>query len=1138
MFNSQWQLSPNRGGRSFIAACLLLTGTMTVHADITACAGLTSPVPISEDAANPTEVIIGITTDEAVLDVDVYVDIAHDYIDDVSVDIISPTGTTVRLHDQGGGSNDFINVIFDDQGPPNGSIPWDSGCRMRPSGPGTLADLTGTGSAGNWTLRCLDSYSGGATGALNDWCLFSFDSGTSTSVLSVENLLCLDVGGTGNADITWSNPMTYDEIQVYIGGVLVDTLPGDSTFYSAIGSGIGSTMEVCLLPTSLGAGPCESECCSITTQPMAPAVQECRTPASVVGNTVPQTVDVITIADDITIGDLQVQVDLNHPFIGDLVIDLVHGGTTVRLHNENGGAATTIEATFWDLGAAPGTIPINCGCPIQPTGPGVLSDYLGTTSLGDWSLIIEDVFTGGGPRIGSLDSWCIRAFEQGSVTDLNCSAASGSITAELTWANPQGYDSFEIYADGVLEAIVDNGSATSYTTTPQTIPSSILYCVTPQLVGEVIPSNCCTVDYLVQPISDLVASSVPGTGELQVSWANASVYDEVRIYVDGGQEGAVAGTVTSWTGGPRPVPGTAVVCVEAFQNGNVAELICRNAPLMVARDLMVCREPGSPINQATSPVTDFILITSNTLIGDIDVLLDVRHPFVGDLIVDLNSPSGIEVRLHDLLGGADSDMSVLYSNGAAANAPPYDCGCAMEASGPRSMQDFVNTTTQGPWVMSIEDVYPGNIATFDRWCLLIDGGCQVLPPQDVSAMSNGTDITLEWINPLDYDEIQVMRDGVIVATGLPGTATSFIDIPAAGAHEYRLVGFDFALGCSNTSLPASAGVSITDVVWIGETGGNILSGLILADTLTQLGRTVMTVDTLDASLLDSTGVPDILWCCLGTYPERYELTAEDGVVLSEIHTGDSGLDGTQERDEVSIYIESNDAWAYDDPTVFAQFDGVEDQAFGNVENGDDSLVNLVGLDSGMGLDMTSLDAPYSQDSTGNDYTDRLIPCDQNPDLGGNQAGMIWQGSDAFVDYGVGVFYNSTIAPVISQSWELGGYGSDLFLLLPLYMAALEGSGSPSSPLFLRGDANGDGGRNVADAVFLLASLFVPGSAPVACTDAGDCNDDGGMNVADAVYLLSSLFIPGSDPPPPPSGPDCGQDPTDDTLPCEQPGSCP
>ncbi|MGE4619296.1 MAG: dockerin type I repeat-containing protein, partial [Planctomycetota bacterium] len=134
---------------------------------------------------------------------------------------------------------------------------------------------------------------------------------------------------------------------------------------------------------------------------------------------------------------------------------------------------------------------------------------------------------------------------------------------------------------------------------------------------------------------------------------------------------------------------------------------------------------------------------------------------------------------------------------------------------------------------------------------------------------------------------------------------------------------------------------------------------------------------------------------------------------------------------------------------------------------------------------------------------------------------------------------SDVAPVICQSWEIGGYGSDLFLLLPSYLTALEsGGGGPIGSEFLRGDINGDGGRNVADAVFLLASLFVPGADPVDCFDAGDCNDDGGMNVADAVYLLSSLFIPGSPAPPNPSGPDCGEDPTTDGLECNQPGLCP
>ena len=1121
-----------------LTLCWVIAATSVTLADITVCAGLPAALPISEDPANPTESTVTITTDETVVDIDVFVDITHDYIDDVSVDIISPNGTTVRVHDQGGGSNDFINIIFDDQGPPNGSILWDSGCRMQPSGPGALSDLAGNGSAGAWTIRCLDSYSGGATGGLNDWCLSTFDSGVSAAVLGVDNLLCLDIGGTGNTDLSWTNPMIYDEIQVSIGGVLIDTLAGDATSYTAIGGSIGTTLEICLLPTIGAAIPCAPECCSITSQPMAPSIEICRTPGSVVGNTVPQTVDVITIVDDISIGDLQVQVDLNHPFVGDLTVDVIHSGTTVRLHNENGGAATTIEATFWDLGAAPGTIPINCGCPIQPTGPGTLSDYLGTSSLGDWSIVIDDVYTGGGPRIGSLDSWCIRAFEQGSVTQLNCSASSGSLTAEVTWTNPQGYDSFEIYADGNLEAIIADGTVTSYTTAPQTIPSTVLYCVFPQLVGEVIPPNCCTIDFLVRPISDLLASSVPGTGELEVSWTNASVYDEVRIYVDGGLEGAVSGTASSWVSGPRPVPGTAVVCVEALQNGNVSDLICKNTPLMASRDVMVCREPGSPINQTVSPVSDFILMTNNMLIGDIDVLVDIRHPFVGDLIVDLSSPSGTSVTLHDLLGGADSDISVLYSNGAPANAAPYDCGCAMDASGPGTMADFINTSTQGPWVMTVEDIYPGAVATFDRWCLLIDGGCQTLPPQDISATSDGTNITLNWTNPADYDEIQVIRNGLLLATGLPGTNTSFIDTPPAGAHEYQLVGFDFALGCSNTSLPTRAGVMITDVIWIGETGGDVLSGLTIADNLLQLGRSVMTIDSIDSNTIASTGIPEVLWCCLGTYPERYELTPADGILLSEIHTGDDGLDGSQERPAVAIYIESNDAWAYDDPTVFAQFDGVEDQNFGNVENGDDSLLQLVGVDSTHGLDLTALDAPYSQDSPGNDYTDRLVPCDQNPDLGGNQAGLIWLGSDAFVDYGVGVFYDSTIAPVISQSWELGGYASDLMLLIPLYLAAMEGGLPPAGDEFVRGDINGDGGRNVADAVFLLASLFVPGSSPVQCLDSGDCNDDGGMNVADAVFLLSSLFIPASPAPPAPAGPECGVDPTSDSLDCLVQGSCP
>ena len=93
-------------------------------------------------------------------------------------------------------------------------------------------------------------------------------------------------------------------------------------------------------------------------------------------------------------------------------------------------------------------------------------------------------------------------------------------------------------------------------------------------------------------------------------------------------------------------------------------------------------------------------------------------------------------------------------------------------------------------------------------------------------------------------------------------------------------------------------------------------------------------------------------------------------------------------------------------------------------------------------------------------------------------------------------------------------------------------------VFRRGDANSDGAFDIADTVFMLNALFVPGAPAPACLDAADANDDGLYNIADAIFGLNALFIP-EDPPPPAPGPsDCGEDPTIDALGvCDSP-ACP
>ncbi len=91
-------------------------------------------------------------------DVDVDMDITHTYIGDLIVELSSPGGVTVRLHNRSGGSANDIVTTYDEQG------------STVPDGPGSLADFNLTGAAGVWTLTVSDE-AGGDTGTLNDWAL-------------------------------------------------------------------------------------------------------------------------------------------------------------------------------------------------------------------------------------------------------------------------------------------------------------------------------------------------------------------------------------------------------------------------------------------------------------------------------------------------------------------------------------------------------------------------------------------------------------------------------------------------------------------------------------------------------------------------------------------------------------------------------------------------------------------------------------------------------------------------------------------------------------------------------------------------------------------------------------------------------
>jgi parallel beta-helix repeat protein len=83
--------------------------------------------------------------------------------------------------------------------------------------------------------------------------------------------------------------------------------------------------------------------------------------------------------------------------------------------------------------------------------------------------------------------------------------------------------------------------------------------------------------------------------------------------------------------------------------------------------------------------------------------------------------------------------------------------------------------------------------------------------------------------------------------------------------------------------------------------------------------------------------------------------------------------------------------------------------------------------------------------------------------------------------------------------------------------------------FRRGDSNGDGQRDVSDAVTTLLYLFAGGSPP-SCLKSADADDNGAVEITDAIAWLEHLFRGGAAPPAPFAS--CGADPTADGLGCE------
>jgi len=153
--------------------------------------------------------------------------------------------------------------------------------------------------------------------------------------------------------------------------------------------------------------------------------EHCDAPGLSIPDYVPAGVyDLLTFAEDVTVTDVEVYVNITHTYIGDLIVELTSPeGTTVRLHSRTGAGGQNIIGWY--------------DSQLGVDGPGALSDFIGEGAAGDWEIWVSD---NASVDVGVLNEWCVHVW--GGVTTGVADGELGSVPERhvLRGASPNPFN--------------------------------------------------------------------------------------------------------------------------------------------------------------------------------------------------------------------------------------------------------------------------------------------------------------------------------------------------------------------------------------------------------------------------------------------------------------------------------------------------------------------------------------------------------------------------------------------------------------------------------------------------------------------------------------------------------------------------
>lgn len=238
--------------------------------------------------------------------------------------------------------------------------------------------------------------------------------------------------------------------------------------------------------------------------------------------------------------------------------------------------------------------------------------------------------------------------------------------------------------------------------------------------------------------------------------------------------GASQGVNVAIGGTAGSLPAGIYTGLVTFTNLTAGTSTTRNVTLEIGRLVYTASDTPAPITD-NSTTTSTLAIADSGCIADLEVDLDITHTFRGDLVVELRSPAGDTVRLHNRTGGSADDLVARY--GVNDTAP----------DGPGSITDFNGNAPTGTWTLIVRDEAGGDEGTLNAWSLRIASttGCPPVALDGTLAVP-GNAVATATLNasvpsggPGFYEILSFPTKGVLWDTNAPGGPDSILTIPGA-----------------------------------------------------------------------------------------------------------------------------------------------------------------------------------------------------------------------------------------------------------------------------------------------------------------------------------------------------------------------